>query len=66
MLANALDDFFQADPALNGHQILQPDPLHRKAKRLKKFNQGVGFARDLPLLQDFTLGIHNAHARLFQ
>ncbi|MDA9456402.1 hypothetical protein XI00_19565 [Bradyrhizobium sp. CCBAU 21359] len=59
--------FFQARmQPLRQRPSLQPNSLHCKAKRLEKLNQGVGFARDLRFLQEFTLGIHNAYARQFQ
>src|SRR3974390_1938183 len=45
---------------------LKSDLLYRKAKRLEQRNQGFGLARDLRLLHDFPLRVHNAHAREFQ
>src|SRR5947207_9756446 len=40
--------------------------LHRKAKPFEERNKSFGFTRDLRLLHDLALRIHNAHAREFQ
>ena len=41
---------------------LKSYPLHSKTKRLKESNQSCRLARDLRLLHNLTLRVHNANA----